>query len=61
MNAHLVFQVRTITHIVGEKGLLKGLSSLISDKILLQYNMEGIHNKKRFKNFKNILNVLYCK
>lgn len=57
----LLFQVKTITAIIGEKGLIKGLPLIINEEILFEYNMEGIHGKKRFKTFKNILDVLYCK
>ncbi|KAI8124556.1 hypothetical protein CVS40_4880 [Lucilia cuprina] len=38
--------VKTVTTIMGEKGLMKGLPLIISPKILLMYNLSGTHNKK---------------
>ncbi|KAI8124159.1 hypothetical protein CVS40_5178 [Lucilia cuprina] len=47
--------VKTVTTIMGEKGLMKGLPLIISPKILLTYNLSGTHKKKGLKFFKNIM------
>ncbi|KNC29186.1 hypothetical protein FF38_07024 [Lucilia cuprina] len=51
--------VKTLNAIMGEKGLCKGLPLIIHKKLLLKYNLNGTHNKKGLKFFKNVMDVLF--
>ncbi|XP_046805784.1 uncharacterized protein LOC124419627 [Lucilia cuprina] len=49
---------KTLKAVLGDKGIVKGLTSIIKEDVLLAYNMNGIHQKNRFKNFSKILDLL---
>lgn len=46
---------------MAEKGVIKGLPYVIAPKVLLNYNLNGTHNKKRLNNFEKVMEVLFCK
>ncbi|XP_075145808.1 uncharacterized protein LOC142225975 isoform X2 [Haematobia irritans] len=52
---HIVTSIRSL--LIG-KGIVKGLTSIIKQNLLLEYNFQGIHNKKPLRNFKNLMKVL---
>ncbi|XP_073824006.1 uncharacterized protein [Musca autumnalis] len=52
--------IAVIKHVLGSKGLIKGITSIISQKLLIEYNYFGIHNKKSLRDYKKFMGVLRC-
>lgn len=61
MSKNKIFQIKAVTTIMGEKGIVKALHLIIAQKVLIEYNLEGLHNKKRLRNFPKLMDVLFCK
>ncbi|XP_046808828.1 uncharacterized protein LOC124420169 isoform X2 [Lucilia cuprina] len=51
--------ISSVRAITGNRGLMKGLSDIISPKLLVDFNVDGSHNKERFLNFPRLVNVLF--
>ncbi|XP_037811022.1 uncharacterized protein LOC119603156 [Lucilia sericata] len=51
--------VSSIKRVLGNKNLQKGICNIISNKMLLEYNMRGIQGKKRLMDYKAIMNVIF--
>lgn len=42
-------------------GLQKNLKEILSDEVVLSFNLDGTHGKKRFKDHENIYDVIKSK
>ncbi|KAI8124860.1 hypothetical protein CVS40_4869 [Lucilia cuprina] len=51
--------ISSIRAITGNRGLKKGLSDIVSPKVLVDFNVDGSHNKERFLNYPRLVNVLF--
>ncbi|KAI8117725.1 hypothetical protein CVS40_10439, partial [Lucilia cuprina] len=51
--------VSSIKRVLGNKNSQKEICNIISNKMLLEYNMRGIQGKKRLMDYKAIMNVIF--
>ncbi|KNC25534.1 hypothetical protein FF38_12954 [Lucilia cuprina] len=51
--------IASIRAIAGQRGLKKGLSDIMTPKLLVEFNVDGSHNKQRLLNYTKFVNVLF--
>ncbi|XP_058976448.1 uncharacterized protein LOC131801624 isoform X2 [Musca domestica] len=51
--------INIVQHLVAPHGLVKNIVHVISDKIIMDVNVDGHHNKKRLLDYKKFIEVLY--
>ncbi|XP_065363357.1 uncharacterized protein LOC135956715 [Calliphora vicina] len=51
--------ISSIRAIAGQRGLKKGLSDIMTPKLLVEFNVDGSHNKQRLLNYTKFVNVLF--
>ncbi|XP_058976449.1 uncharacterized protein LOC131801624 isoform X3 [Musca domestica] len=51
--------INIVQHLVAPHGLVKNIGHVISDKIIMEVNVDGHHNKKRLLDYKRFIEVLY--
>ncbi|XP_065363786.1 uncharacterized protein LOC135957054 isoform X2 [Calliphora vicina] len=51
--------ISSIRAIAGKRGLKKGLTDILSHKLLVDFNVEGSHNKQRLLNYPKFVNILF--
>lgn len=56
-----VSQVLILQRLLLPKGVAKNLKFVLSDNIIVQSNLEGIHGKKRLLNYQRFIDAVYRK
>ncbi|KNC23128.1 hypothetical protein FF38_01759 [Lucilia cuprina] len=51
--------ISSIRAIAGKRGLKKGLTDILSPILLVDFNVEGSHNKQRLLNYPKFINILF--
>lgn len=51
----------TIKAIVGKRGLKKRLKDVVVPEVLVNFNLDGHHNKMRLLKYSKFLNILFRK